>query len=199
MANECDISREMMHGALDGDLEAGERERFDAHLAACPACRRRYETLARAVAAFEASPRVEPSAAFTAGVMRRVREAKARQARKRRVFSWATAGATAALAAASVVFWGRVFRPALGATSASWLADAARLAGDGWTLVRALATPVAALSKVASVIGTVGSHFVRGAIESASPVYLGAFVAIALFYLMWRFGSRAAAPLVRAI
>jgi anti-sigma factor RsiW len=188
-----------MHRALDGELGPGERARLEGHLAACPACRRAYEALRRAMAAFEAAPRLEPSPTFAAGVMRRVRRAKARQASARRFFAWATAGATVALAAASVVFWGRVFRPALGVTAFSWLADVVRVVADGWTFVRAFAAPASAAGKVVSALGTAASHLAREAIQSASPAYLGAFVAIGLFYLVWRAGSRAAAPLVRGV
>ena len=199
MANECKKYREEMHRALDGELDSEERSGFDEHLAACPACRREYEALKRAVAAFEAAPRLEPSPTFAAGVMRRVRAAEARRVRARRFFSWATAGATAAVAAGSIVFWGRVFRPALGATAFSWIADLARVFADGWKFVRALALPASLLAKVGSALGTAASYLFRDAIQAAAPAYLGAFVAIALFYLMWRVGSRAAAPLVRAI
>jgi len=199
MANECEICREEMHRALDGELGPEERARFEEHLAACPACRRDYEALTRAVAAFEAAPRLEPSAAFAAGVMRRVRLAEARRARARRFFAWATAGATAAVAAGSIAFWGRVFRSALGATTFSWLTDVVRVVANGWTVVRAFAAPAAVLGKVASALGTAASHLGREAIQAASPVYLGALVAVALFYLVWRAGSRVAAPLVRAI
>jgi anti-sigma factor RsiW len=199
MANGCNKYREEMHRVLDGELDSEERSGLDEHLAACPACRRDYEALKRAVAAFEAAPRLEPSPAFAAGVMRRVRAAEARQARARRFFSWATAGATAAVATGSIVFWGRVFRPAPGATAFSWVADIVRLFTDGWTLVRAFTGPAAVLGKVASALGTAASYLFRDAIQAAAPVYLGAFVAVALFYLMWRVGSRAAAPLVRAI
>ena len=197
MANECEKIRETIHRALDGELGPKERVRLDAHIETCPACRREYEALTRAVAAFEAAPRLEPSPTFAADVMRRVRLAKARQARTRRFVSWAMAGATAAVAAGTVAFWGRVFRPALGATAGSLAGDILRTALDGWKVVRAFATPAAVAGKVASALGTVASHLAREAIQSASPVYLGAFVAIALFYLVWRAGSRAAAPLVR--
>ena len=199
MANECEKTRETMHRALDGELGPEERARFDKHLVACPACRRAYEALTRAVAAFEAAPRLEPSPTFAADVMRRVRLAKARQARTRRFVSWAMAGATAAVAAGTVAFWGRVFRPALGATTFSWLTDVVRVVANGWTVVRAFATPAAVAGKLASALGTVASYLAREAIQAASPVYLGGFVAVAVFYLAWRLGRRPAAPLVRVI
>jgi anti-sigma factor RsiW len=199
MANECEIYREEMHRALDDELGPEERARFDGHLTACPTCRREYEALTGAVAAFEAAPRLEPSPAFSAGVMRRVRAAEARRAKTRRFFSWAAAGATAAVAAGSIAFWGRVFRPALSAAASSWVADVVRVASDGWKVVRAFTLPASVLAKVGSALGTAASYLVRDAIQAASPVYLGAFVAIALFYLLWRVGSRAATPLVRTI
>jgi anti-sigma factor RsiW len=194
MAHECRTAREMMHEALDGELTAPARRRFERHLAACPACRRAYDALAGAVAALEAAPRLEPSPVFAAGVMRRVRLARARQAAARRLLSWATAGAAAAVAAGTAAFWGRVFGPALGAAASSWAADAVRVAADGWRLIRALGAPASAGAKVASALGTAGLHVAREAVQAASPAYLGAFVAVTLFYLIWRLGSRAAAP-----
>lgn len=199
MAKECKKYKEDMHRALDGELGPEGRARFEEHLAACPACRREYRALTRAVAAFEAAPRLEPSPTFAAGVMRRVRAVKLRQARTRQVWSWVGGAATAAAAAGNVVFWGRVFRPALGATASSWVADVVRVFTDGWTLLRAFAVPTAVLAKVASVFGTVASYLVADAVQAVSPFYLGAVVAIGLFYLVWRVGSRAAAPLMRAI
>jgi anti-sigma factor RsiW len=199
MANECKKYEEEMHRALDDELGPEERARLEEHLAACPACRRDYAALERAVAAFEAAPRLEPSPTFAVGVMRRVRAAKARETRTRRGWSWVGGAATAAAAAGNVVFWGRVFRPALGVSAFSWVADVVRVFTDGWTLFRAFAAPTAMLAKVASVFGTVASYLVADAIQGAAPVYLGAFVAIALFYLIWRVGARVAAPLVRAI
>lgn len=199
MANECEICKEEMHRALDGELGSEERARLEEHLAACPTCRREYEAVTGAVAAFEAAPRLEPSPAFAADVMRRVRLAKARRARARHAFAPVMIAASAAAAAATAGAWAWLFKPALGATAVGAFSGLVTAVIDYWKVARALAVPADVIGKLASALGLAGSHLAREAIQAASPVYLGAFVAVALFYLVWRIGSRAAAPLVRAI
>lgn len=196
MANECKRCKEEMHRALDAELGPEDRARFEEHLAACPTCRREYRALVRAVAAFEAAPRLEPSPTFASGVMRRVREVKARRARTRRVWPWVGGGATAAAAAAA---WAWLFKPALGTTAVGAFDAVVTALVDNWKAARALAVPADVIGKLAAALGSAGSQLARETIQAASPVYLGAFVAIALFYLVWRAGSRVAAPLVRAV
>jgi anti-sigma factor RsiW len=199
MAKECATIRKRMHAALDDELDAEARARFDEHLAACPACRREYGALTRAVAAFEAAPRLEPSPTFAAEVMRRARMAKARQARSRRSFARIMVGASVAAAATAAVAWVRVFQPALGAAAAGVFNGAISAAIDYWKVARALAAPAYAVEKLASVLGLVVSDLVWAGLKSSLPLYAGAFVVVALFYLAWRVGSRAAAPMMRAI
>lgn len=199
MAKECATIRKRMHAALDDELDAEARARFDAHLAACPACRREYAALARAVAAFEAAPRPEPSPTFAAEVMRRARMAKARQARGRRSFARVMVGASAAAATAAAVAWVRLFQPALGAAAAGVFEGAVSAAVDYWKVARALAAPAYAVEKLASVLGLAFSDLAWAGLKSSLPLYAAAFVAVALFYLVWRVGSRAAAPLMRTI
>lgn len=199
MAEKCPKIKGLIHAALDGELDAEARVRFDEHLAACPRCRREYEALTRAVAAFEAAPRLEPSPNFAASVMNRARLAKARQARVRGAFARVTIAASAAAAAVGAGAWAWVFKPALGAAAVGAFNGAVSAGVDYWKVARALAAPAAVAGELTSALGTVASYLAREAIQSASPVYLGAFVAVALFYLVWRSGSRAAAPLVRVI
>jgi anti-sigma factor RsiW len=199
MAKECATIRKRMHAALDGELDAEARARFDEHLAACPACRRDYAVLARAVAAFEAAPRLEPSPTFAAEVIRRARMAKARQVRGRRAFARVMVGASAAAAAAAAVAWVRLFQPALGAAAAGAFNGAVSATVDYWKVARALAAPAHAVGTVASALGSAVSDLAWEGLRSLSPVYAGAFVAVALFYLVWRAGVRTAAPLMRTI
>lgn len=199
MANECKKYREEMHRALDGELDSEERSGFEAHLAACPACRRDYGALKRAVAAFEAAPRLEPSPTFVADVVRLARLAETRQARSRRKAARVTIAASAAGAAVAAGAWAWLFKPALGTTAVGAFGAVVTAAVDNWKAARALAVPADVIGKLASALGSAGSQLARDAIQAASPVYLGAFVAIALFYLVWRAGSRVAAPLVRAV
>ena len=199
MARECEKTRETMHRALDGELGPEESARLDEHLAACPACRREYDALTRAVAAFEAAPRLEPSPDFAASVMNRARLAKARQARVRRAFARVTIAASAAAAAVAAGAWAWLFKPALGAAAAGAFNGAVSAVVDYWKVGRALAVPADVVGKLASALASAGSHLAWEGLKSSSPVYAGALVAVALFYLVWRAGSRAAAPLVRVI
>jgi anti-sigma factor RsiW len=199
MAKECAKIEKFKHAALDGELDATARARFDAHLKTCPACRRKYEALARAVAVLAAAPRLEPSPTFVADVVRRARLAKARQARGRRALSRVMVAASAATAAAAAGAWAWLFEPALGATAVGVFNGLVTAVVDYWTVAPALAVPAYVIGKLASVLGSAGSQLAWEGLKSSSPVYAGAFVAIALFYLVWRAGSRAAAPHLSSI
>ncbi len=197
MAEKCPKIKDLMHAALDGELNAEARARFDEHLAACPQCRREYEVMAGAVAAFEAAPRLEPSPDFAASVMKRVRLAEARQLRARRSFTRVMVAASAAAAAAAAGAWAWLVRPALGAAAVEALNGLVSVVVDYWKVARAFAAPADAIGKLASALASAGSHLAWEGLASSAPAYAGAFVAVALFYLVWRLGTRAAAPLVR--
>ncbi len=194
MASECLKVEGLMQTALDDELDAKSRARFDAHIKACASCRRRYEALARAVAVFAAVPRLEPSPTFVADVMRRARLAKAREAGRRLAFTWVTAAAAAAVAAGALALWGGFFGPFLGSAATSLAKGLAVTAANGWKIAKALAVPGEVFGKIASILGGAGSHLAWEGFKSASPVYFAAFVAIALFYIVWRAGFKAAAP-----
>ncbi|HUV87516.1 MAG TPA: zf-HC2 domain-containing protein [bacterium] len=199
MAEKCSEIKALMNAALDDELDPEARVRFDEHLAACPACRREYEVLTRAVAAFEAAPRLEPSPTFAADVVRRARLAKGREARGRRAFARVTIAASAAAAAVAAGAWAWLFKPALGAAAAGAFNGLVTAVVDYWKVARALAVPAHVMGKLVSALGSAGSQLAWEGLKSSSAVYAGAFVAVALFYLVWRAGSRAAAPLVRVI
>lgn len=199
MASECSKVEGLMQAALDDELDAKSGARFEAHIKTCPSCRRKYEALAGAVAVLAAAPRLEPSPTFVADVMRRARLAKAREARRGRTFSWVTAAAAAAVGAGAVAFWGGFLRPGLGSAAASLAKGLAVTAADGWKVAKALAVPGEVFGKIVSVLGGAGSHLAWEGFKSASPVYFAAFVAIALFYLVWRAWSKAAAPRVLSV
>lgn len=194
MKAECLKFKEMVPDALDGELTPAGREEFDRHLAACPSCRREFEAAERTLAVFAAVPRPEPSPAFVAGVMLKARRARARAARTRRALSWTTAGATAALSGAFVVGWARYFKPALLSRVLAAVGDAAGAAINAWQFLRALVAPAAAVGKLAATLASVGSSFLGEALRASAPIYFGAFAAVAVFYVIWRIGSRAPAP-----
>jgi anti-sigma factor RsiW len=199
MSEKCSKIKGLMHAALDGELAAGDRARFDEHLAECPACRREYEALTRALAAFEAAPRLEPSPDFAASVMNRARAAKARQGRVRRAFSWVTAGAAVAAGAGAVAFWGRFIVPALGPGAGRLAAGLATTLADGWKVAKAVAVGTDVVGRLLPVFGRAGSLLAREGVRASSPVYVGALVAIALVYLVWRARARLAAPPVALV
>ena len=69
---ECTVYEPLLHRMLDGEATPEERERAQAHLAACPACREKYRQLEALRGAFLALD-TEVPAGLTAGVMERVR------------------------------------------------------------------------------------------------------------------------------
>ncbi|KAB8142565.1 hypothetical protein F8S13_13480 [Chloroflexia bacterium SDU3-3] len=66
----CHVACAQIDALLDGELPAAEREALMRHMAACPACRARYEVLRRTVAACRAQP--EAPAALPPEVERRL-------------------------------------------------------------------------------------------------------------------------------
>ena len=199
MSEKCSKIKVLMHAALDGELDTKERVRFDEHLAACPACRREYEALARALAAFEVAPRLEPSPTFAADVVRRARLAKAHEGRVRRTFSWVTAGAAVAAGAGAVAFWGRFVVPALSSAAGRLAGGLATALADGWKVAKAVAVGTDMAGRVLSVFGRAGSLLAWEGVRASSPVYVGAFAAIGLVYLVWRARARLAAPPVALV
>ncbi len=199
MAADCSKIKILMHEAIDDDLDVKERYYFNRHLAVCARCRREYEVLAGAVGALAAAPRLEPSPTFVADVMRRGRLAKARQGRRRLALSWVAAAAAAAAGAGAVAFWGVFLKGAVSLAFGRVAGDLATTAAGSWKVAKALGFQADALGKVFSALGRAGSALAWEGVRASSPIYLGAFVAIGLFYLAWRAGSRAAAPLVQVI
>jgi anti-sigma factor RsiW len=194
MDDKCLEFENLMHAAFDGELDELERGRFDEHLTACPACRREYEALTRALAAFEAAPRPEPSPTFAVDVLRRARLAKAREVRVRRAFSWTMAGVAAAAGAGAVAFWGRFAGPAFGTAAGRAVGNLALALADAWKVAKAVAVSSDVAGKVLSILGRAGSLLAWEGAKASSPVYVGAFAAIGLIYLLWRARFRLVAP-----
>jgi anti-sigma factor RsiW len=57
----CVQARRLFGSYWDDETSQGEREWLESHMASCAACRREYETLARALEMTATLPRVEPS------------------------------------------------------------------------------------------------------------------------------------------
>jgi len=84
---------------VDGELNAGERQRVAAHLAACETCRLRHDKLARQVAVLESFPRVSPAADLRGRIMAALPERPAVRRPQPRVAAWRPALAVAMLGA----------------------------------------------------------------------------------------------------
>ena len=63
---------EILSAYLDGELPEGERRATELHLADCPACRARFESLGRAVASLQRLERAAPPAVLAQHVQRRI-------------------------------------------------------------------------------------------------------------------------------
>ena len=97
MAMHCQEASERMHLAIDGMLEPSRLQELEEHLAACPACRQRHDSLHEAVALMDASQMAEPPSDMTSRVMREIR---ARQRRRHLILTWARVAMWAILAVA---------------------------------------------------------------------------------------------------
>ena len=80
----------------DGELRGFARAEVEAHLAACPRCRRDLNDLDALTDALRALPQVEPSPEIHGALLARVTATRPRRARPR---AWALAAALAAVAA----------------------------------------------------------------------------------------------------
>ena len=131
--SDCETTRDAAQAYLDGELCASERERVEAHLAGCSACRRLVARYRRLFAALDEPAVPEPPPTLVGAVMARVAASRARRE------CWLRWGATAAVAVAAVavalVGWGQV-------ASVEWLpladagpAAAAESLWDGMTAV----------------------------------------------------------------
>ena len=63
----CNDITQQMSEALDGLLDAKQQAAFDAHLAACPACREGFDALRETVAQLHDLPAVTPPADHSEG------------------------------------------------------------------------------------------------------------------------------------
>jgi len=69
---QCPTASERMSLRLDGALSEEESRELDEHMLSCAACRREWELMQRASAAFEGVEMVAPPTDFSARLMRRV-------------------------------------------------------------------------------------------------------------------------------
>lgn len=99
----CERARELAQAYLDGALEASERQAFEDHLRACPACRQVIARYRRLFAALAAPAIPKASADLAERTMSRVRVA----ARRRRAAQTAvTAAALVVCGIAGSLVWG---------------------------------------------------------------------------------------------
>ena len=99
----CETLRDSIQDYLDGGLAAAARAQFDAHLAACPACRARVARTGELFAALDQPAIPAVPAGFALRVMSRVAESRQRQ------LAWQSrllAAAIAVAACAALLFAG---------------------------------------------------------------------------------------------
>ncbi len=98
----CEREREQIGAFLDGELEAGERAAFEAHLATCAGCRQAVEDHRQLARAFAALPAVAAPPDFEARFWARIaRGEDAPKGLLARVFGWLSPGRGLALATAA--------------------------------------------------------------------------------------------------
>ena len=99
--SQCEEYAVLISAAVDGELSPEERQRLDAHLAACPGCQADYQQLLwihEALGQMEAQPPED----LASSVMEQVRREAAGSARRRRRH-WISVGAAAACCAVVVL------------------------------------------------------------------------------------------------
>ncbi|MBN2169827.1 MAG: zf-HC2 domain-containing protein [Candidatus Krumholzibacteriota bacterium] len=90
---------------LAGDLDAAEREAFEEHLAACPACREEMAALRALLAGLRSLPRSAPPASLVAATKARLRRRAA--SAPRAAWLWPVAAAAVMLALALAMLGSR--------------------------------------------------------------------------------------------
>ncbi len=115
----CRKARKALPLLAGGDLAAKKASRFEAHVAACPACRRELEELRTALSRARAAARAEKAvdwneAEWKALLARITAEAPAKRTQPGRVrWAWAAGLASVVVVAAlAVLFRPSIFRPA---------------------------------------------------------------------------------------
>ncbi len=96
---------ELMSAALDGRLEPGERAEWNAHLAACSRCQKRWTALQQVDRAFKSALAVAPAPGFKARFAQRLAQRQASQHSRQRTFAGAGMLTASAMAALVVIGW----------------------------------------------------------------------------------------------
>jgi hypothetical protein len=152
----------------DGELRGFARAEVEAHLAACPRCRRDVNDLDALTDALRALPQVEPSPEIHGALLARVTAMPPRRARPR---GWVLAAALAALAAVAAGYdilmvphpglgWQSTGAPPLAGHSRSAMPQRARMS-----------TPSAAVRAPAGVSGPSQAPSERMQVPAPGPIY----------------------------
>lgn len=84
----CERIEELLSAYFEGELAAGERAEFEAHLAACPDCAALAGAMRETMTAAASFPEVEPSAALFGRLYAIPEEKRERRRLVRPVFEW---------------------------------------------------------------------------------------------------------------
>jgi anti-sigma factor RsiW len=107
----CGYTEKNVVAYLDGKLHSAERRQFEAHLAACAACRERAEGFRSVWNVLDELPEIMPSPAFDVRVRARVEQ----EARRAWFWSWFVPSPRMAFAATALLIasiWLSSFQPA---------------------------------------------------------------------------------------
>jgi len=102
----CKLTGKELSAYIDGEVSASARVRIERHVARCPECDRYMKELSLVVESVRRLGRIEPSATFSAEMMRRVKTSKALPApRKAAVRKLAVAFASCAAVGMFILGW----------------------------------------------------------------------------------------------
>jgi anti-sigma factor RsiW len=181
----CEAVRERAQAYLDDELDAKERERFERHLSACPACRRVLSGYRRLFAVLDEPAIPDVAAAFAARTMARVAIAR----RRRRAWQSLAAAAAMLLAiGAALLAWGEM--PDVGLDEAK-LPALQEVGRSAWS-------SAVALGEEAASVGGEWVSAVPGG-PSALLVALVLLGAEASLVYRWRLLARAKGDLTRVL
>jgi predicted anti-sigma-YlaC factor YlaD len=182
MTTDCHSIRAMMQAALDHELEGEAAAAFDDHLASCPGCASKLESLKLSLAVLAAMPVPKPGPSFAARVAAQAKAAGKAREKRNRAFMWAMAASVLIASAAVLGAWSGLGRPLL------WDAVAAvprALTGLGHglaaagSLLQALSRPMLPLGSAAVTVSWHG-------LMAFFPGYMLALASIVFLALLTR-------------
>jgi anti-sigma factor RsiW len=152
---------ELMSAALDGRLGPGERAEWNAHLAVCSKCQKRWNALQQIDHTFKSASVMMPAPGFKARFAQRLAQRQAAQYSRQRTFAGAGMLTASAMAALVVIGWVLAWQvPALSGSLAdapAYLSNAAQTVVQWTVLLRALGEIGQSLVSFVPLWGTIAA------------------------------------------